>query len=163
MLNLSEPQFPHLQNGNNTDKVVRDYLAVLFNEENTTKNMTEIQNDLLSKQENEINSLLVTSGFNFEGYNIIKYCDFITEETVLGLGAFKSLYASVANITGTESVSLHNKIEDAKNQAILELKKKALNLNANAIIGIDIDFTMFADSMVAVIANGTAVVIEKNE
>lgn len=151
-------------NGNkNIDKVVSAYLTTLFSSENVMKNMQEVNNSLVSQQEDRISSLLITSGFNFEGYHIMKYCDFIMEETVLGIGAFKSLFASVSNITGTESVSLHNKIEDAKNRAILELKKKALSLNANAIIGIDIDFTMFADSMIAVIANGTAVIIEKDE
>lgn len=103
----------------------------------------------------------ITSGYNFEGYAIVNYIDFITGETVIGMGLFKSIFAGVANITGTESVALADKMQEAKNGAINALRQKAYELGANAIIGIDIDFTMFADSMLAVIANGTAVEIKK--
>ena len=68
--------------------------------------------------------------------------------------------ASITNIIGDESIVLSRKIDEAKFAAMEELKEKAVDIGANAIIGIDIDFSMFGDSMIAVIANGTAVMIE---
>ncbi|MDE6167352.1 MAG: YbjQ family protein [Acetatifactor sp.] len=43
------------------------------------------------------------------------------------------------------------------------MKVMALELGANAIIGIDIDFTMIGGDMVVIIASGTAVVIEEKK
>ena len=111
--------------------------------------------------DNEVNSIMVTSGYNFEGYRIIKYCDYISAETVFGMGMFKSLLASISSVVGAESEAFNNKIKEAKARAVYEIRKNALELGANAIIGIDIDFSMIAGEMVVIIASGTAVVIEK--
>lgn len=142
------------------ERIVSDYLSALFSEENAEKAINEINEEMQSKQEEKKKDLLISSGYNFEGYKIAKYCDFITAQTVFGMGVFKAMAASIANMTGYESAALNNKIDEAKNVAIEELKKKAVDIGANAIIGIDIDFSMFADTMIVVSANGTAVVIE---
>jgi len=103
----------------------------------------------------------LTSGYNYEGYNIVKYCGFISSETVLGMGVFKGLSAGFSNFFGTESNALGNKLREAKDAAIGRLKEQAAGLEANAIIGVDLDYTMFGDSLVGVIFSGTAVVIEE--
>lgn len=53
------------------------------------------------------------------------------------------------------------KLSKAKSAAISELKKLAVEHGANAIIGIDVDYTTFSADIMGVIANGTAVKIEK--
>lgn len=110
-----------------------------------------------------INSVLVTSGYNFEGYKIIKYCDYISAEAVFGMGMFKALLASVSSVAGAESEAFSRKVKEAREKAVYELRKNALELGANAIIGIDIDFSMIAGEMVVTIASGTAVVIEEKK
>lgn len=149
-------------NANGINGEVNEYLLKLFEEDNT-KTAKEVQKEIAMQKEEKKQAIMITSGFDFQGYRIVKYCDYIIGQRVLGLGAFKSLFAAVSNLTGTESASLYNKIEEAKNLAMDELRSKAAVINANAIIGVDIDFTMFADSMIAVIANGTAVVVEKEQ
>ena len=104
---------------------------------------------------------MLTSSHSFEGYNITDYCGFISSETALGLGFIKSIAASVANFTGVESESLNNRLSSAKEASLSDLKKQAVALKANAIIGMSLDYAMFGDSMVAVIVAGTAVKIEK--
>lgn len=145
------------------ERIVSDYLSSLFAEENEEKAISEINEEMQSRREEKKNELLISSGYNFEGYRITKYCDFITTQTVFGMGIFKAMAASIANMTGDESIALNSKIDEAKSVAMEELKKKAVDIGANAIIGIDIDFSMFGDSMIAVIANGTAVIIEMDE
>ncbi len=39
----------------------------------------------------------------------------------------------------------------------------AMTVNANALIGVDFDITTFSNNIIAVSANGTAVVIKKIE
>lgn len=146
---------------NQTERIVSDYLSALFSEENEEKAMSEINEEIQAKREEKKKELVISSGYNFEEYKITKYCDFITAQTVFGMGMFKAMAASIANMTGDESTALNSKIDEAKSVAMEELKKKAVDKGANAIIGVDIDFSMFSDTMIVVSANGTAVVIEK--
>lgn len=107
--------------------------------------------------------MLVTSGFNFEGYRITRYLGFFSGETALGTGVFSEFFAGAADLFGTTSTKFADKLETAKNYAITELEKKAQRAGANAIIGLDVDYNMFMSNLIGVIANGTAVCVEKIE
>ena len=109
-----------------------------------------------------INAIWATSGFNFEGNAITSYRGFISEETAVGMGFFKSFASSVSNLTGTESDSLRNKLRQSKQIVMQRLREDAYEAGANAIIGLDLDYTMFGDSIVGVIVSGTAVTIVPN-
>ncbi|RHP34439.1 heavy metal-binding domain-containing protein [Lachnotalea sp. AF33-28] len=64
--------------------------------------------------------------------------------------------ANISNIRGTESKSLRKKLKSAKDAAMNDLKLQAYELGVNAIIGLDLDYTMFGDTIVGVIISGTA-------
>lgn len=145
------------------DETVINYLSRLFNEDNAEKTVQDINNEIISQRDEILNSIMVTSGYNFENYRIIKYCDFISAESVFGMGMFKALLASVSSVAGVESEAFQLKIKEAKTKAIYDIKKNALELGANAIIGIDIDFSMIVGDMVVIIASGTAVIIEEKK
>jgi uncharacterized protein YbjQ (UPF0145 family) len=51
---------------------------------------------------------------------------------------------------------------EAREEALKEMGKRAANLGANAVIGVDVDYEMLGQggSMLMVTASGTAVVIE---
>lgn len=106
--------------------------------------------------------MLITTGYNFEGYNIVSYMDVITSTVVLGTGMFSSFGASVSDFTGSRSGSYERKLESAKNQALGELKSRASSMGGSGIIGIDIDYTTFSADVIAVIASGTVVKVQKN-
>ena len=110
---------------------------------------------------NAINSVMVTSGFEFQGYTIVEYHDYVSSEVVMGMGVFKSLFAGISNFTGFESNALSEKIAETRKMVLNIIRKRAMEAGANAIIGLDMDFTMFGETMIAVIANGTAVTIGK--
>ena len=104
-------------------------------------------------------NMIISSGFSLEGFRILEYVDFISSETVLGMGFFKSIGASLDNMLGSES-ALNTKIQEARDISKNRLKEKAADLGCNAIIGMDIELTMFSDTMIGVVCNGTAVKIE---
>lgn len=104
----------------------------------------------------------ITSGYNFDGYIIEEYLGVYSGETALGTGFLSTLEAQVTDFFGVESDLFSGKLEKAKNAAIEKLLKKVSSLSANAIIGLDIDYNMFTNNMIGVIANGTAVKIRKN-
>lgn len=106
------------------------------------------------------NELMITSGFSFENYVITEYLGFCSGECVLGTGFLSSLGASLADMLGSTSTLYEGKLESAKRNALDELYSKAKSLGANAIIGIDVDYTTFSSDIMGVIANGTAVKIK---
>lgn len=104
---------------------------------------------------------MLTSGYNLEGYRIIKYLGFCSGECALGTGIFSSFDAGVADILGESSVKYEEKLSRAKSMAISALKTNAQSLGANAIIGLDVNYTAFTSDIMGVVAKGTAVIMEK--
>ena len=109
----------------------------------------------------ELEHMLITSGYNFEGYAIINYLGVYSGENVLGTGFLSEAAAAWSDFTGTSSGAFASKLGLAKEQAIIQLKQNCILHGANAIIGIDFDYLTFTNNMIGVIANGTAVWIEK--
>jgi len=105
-------------------------------------------------------AMMVTSGFDFAGYRILSYFGFVSSEVVMGMGLFRGIGADFANFFGAESESLGTKMSEAKGAAFMRLRRQVQELGGNAIIGADLDYTMFGTSLVGVIASGTAVSIE---
>lgn len=101
----------------------------------------------------------ITTGYNFEGYEIKEYIDVISEAVVLGTGFASSISASFADFAGSKSGMYADKLQNAKDMALRGLKTRGSRMGANAIIGIDIDYTTFSNDIMGVVANGTAVYI----
>lgn len=108
--------------------------------------------------------LLITSGYNFEGYKITAYLGLCSGEAALGTGFLSSLGASLADFLGTNSSMYEEKLNAARNIALDNLIEHARSCGANAIIAVQIEYTAFSADIMGVTANGTAVRIEeKNE
>lgn len=103
--------------------------------------------------------IMITTGYDFDGYIIDKYMGVFSGECVLGTGFLSSLGAGFADIFGTNSSMYSEKLKKAKDFAIDQLIKQVLSVGANAIIGLDIDYTSFSDDIMGVIVSGTAVKI----
>lgn len=144
-----------------TKKIVNDELDKIIGFKEEVFRQVEIikqKQEEIIKQKQE---LLVTTGYNFEGYRITKYLNLVHGEIVLGTGIFSELDAGLSDLFGGASTSFGGKLTKAKQIAQENMSVNALVLGANAIIGVDFDVTTFSNNMIAVSANGTAVVIEK--
>ena len=104
----------------------------------------------------------ITTGYNFEKFDIVDYKDIISAEVVLGTGIFSELNAQISDLFGTKASEFEGKIAIAKSKAMENLKHKALNRGTNAIIGVDFDLMTLSNNMIVVPVNGTAVKIEKS-
>lgn len=109
----------------------------------------------------DIANIKLTTGYSFEGYRITDYLGVLSGECVMGTGFLSETFAGFADVFGSVSVSFSEKCNEAKNYALTELKKICVVHGANAIIGIDFDYLTFNNNMIGVIANGTAVRIER--
>lgn len=88
--------------------------------------------------------------------------EIVTAECAFGMNVFKDLFAGVRNIVGGRSEAVQKLMRDSRRVALLELKKEAYEVGANAVVGVDLDYVDLSTSgsMVMLIASGTAVIIE---
>lgn len=109
------------------------------------------------------NEFIISTTNNIEGCPIKKYIDTICSNIVIGTNIFSDFAASFTDFFGGRSDSYKRKLEIIYNEARKELKLKAFNLGANAIVGFKIDFDEISGkdkSMFMVSVSGTACVIE---
>lgn len=104
-----------------------------------------------------------TTGYNFEGYDIIEYKGIVSGEVVLGTGFLSEFSASFSDLLGTKSNAFADKMSNAKQAAFDNLIKNALVLGGNALIGVDFDYITFNNNILGVSVNGTSVVIKKSK
>ena len=103
--------------------------------------------------------MLLTTTNTIEGKQIVQYYGIVTGETIIGANLFKDFFACIRDIVGGRAGSYESVLREAKDTALQELRERAMQLGANAVIGIDLDYeTVGANgSMLMVTAAGTAV------
>ena len=118
------------------------------------------------KQDSEI---LLSTTPSLDGYEITEYIDVISSETIYKLSIAKSFSSAISDVIDSWKIFSNNElsgttrlIHEAKEYVKDELTKKARELGANAIVGIDFE-TSFSDinGYAKVSINGTAVKISK--
>lgn len=104
----------------------------------------------------------LTTTPNIEGKRVTKYCGVIAGEAILGANLFKDLFAGIRDLVGGRSGTYERELQRAREIALEELTQRAVDLGANAVIGIDIDYEIMGkeNGMLMVSASGTAVVVE---
>ncbi|MCH4184291.1 MAG: heavy metal-binding domain-containing protein [Eggerthellaceae bacterium] len=118
-------------------------------------------------------SMLITSGFNFDGYTISKYSGYISGDDAVQISrGTDGIFSSATNVCD----ALMRSLVVIRRNALNELKEAAYDLGCNAVVGVDFDYltldpetarsgggTMYLPYVFGVTANGNAVVIEKND
>ena len=120
-----------------------------------------------AEKQQALASILITSGFNFDGYKIVKYSGYISGDDATQIprsGVFG----------GNNGQNLTDALVKIRIQALKELREAAYDLGCNAVIGVDFDYitiepetaniaggTLYEPYIICVTANGNAVVIEK--
>lgn len=114
-----------------------------------------------------MSQMLISSGFSFDGYKIVKYSGYISGDDATQIprsGVFG----------GHNGENLTKALVRIRRQALTELKEAAYDLGCNAVVGVDFDYitlepetanisggTLYEPYIICVTANGNAVVIEK--
>ena len=81
---------------------------------------------------------------------------------ISGVNFIKDFKASLRDIVGGRSGSYEQELINARAQALRELEERARQMNADAVVGIDIDYEVLGQngSMLMVSASGTAVKLQ---
>lgn len=106
--------------------------------------------------------MLITTTPTLEGMSIACYLNIVFGEVIVGTDIGKDFAAGFTNLFGGRSEEYEEALAQARKEAIEEMKKRAEDIGANAIVGVDIDYESHAQ-MLMVIASGTAVVAETLE
>lgn len=104
--------------------------------------------------------MLMSTTSIVEGKPVSRYLGVVTGEAIIGANVFRDMFAVVRDIVGGRSATYEKGLAEAREVAMSEMEKKAQELGANAVIGIDIDYEVLGQNngMLMVAVSGTAVV-----
>jgi uncharacterized protein YbjQ (UPF0145 family) len=125
-------------------------------------NWDSVPSDILEK---EIKKIKITTSHQIANTEIAGELEIITAEVVYGMNIFKDIFSSVRDVIGGRSKVVQNVLKDARQTVLLELRKEALSIGANAVISVDLDYQEISgggkNGMIMLVASGTAVLLEK--
>lgn len=102
---------------------------------------------------------LTTAPF-FEGNPVKQTLDIVSSECVFGMDVISDFLVSLTDEIGGESHTSQQFLRTAKNRVLNGIRIEAAAVGADAIIGLDLDYSEFSGtgkSMLMVVASGTAV------
>ena len=86
--------------------------------------------------------------------------DIVSAEVAVGMNIFKDMFSAVRDIVGGRAGAIQDTLRDLRGQALEELRQEASRVGADAVVGVDLDYSEFSGggrSMLFIVANGTAV------
>lgn len=104
--------------------------------------------------------MIITTTHVIEGKPIKEYKGIVFGEVISGIDFVRDFSASLTNFFGGRSSSYEEELTSARANAMNEMQQRALQMGANAIVGVDVDYEVLGQgNMIMVTASGTAVVI----
>jgi uncharacterized protein YbjQ (UPF0145 family) len=131
--------------------------------------MSEQRKDRVERRRN----IFLTTEFHLPDYEIVGRQGIITAECAFGMNILKDLFVNVRDVFGGRSRTTQKILRESRNAILEELKEEALEIGANAVIGVSLSYSEFGGggslvflpnngkSMLFVVATGTAVTIKK--
>ncbi len=106
--------------------------------------------------------MIITTTDSIDGKKVTNYHGIVSAEVILGANIIKDIFASIRDVVGGRSGSYEKVLADGKEMALEDMRERAQELGANAIIGVDLDYEAIGEKsgMLMVVANGTAVTVE---
>lgn len=155
------------------EQAISDFSSIHAQQQEQAEKDKQAEADRLADMRQKLPQMLITSGFNFDGYRIKKYSGYISGDGVLqiarGVGGLFSDATNVGN-------ALTGSLAQIRREALQKLKEAAYDLGCNAVIGVDFDYitmdpqtatltgrTEYLPYVFCVTANGNAVIIEKSD
>ena len=157
----------------NAEKALTVYHTLLAKKREEEAAEERIAREEANRKKRAMAKMLITSGFNFDGYRITKYSGYISGDDAVSVDRGIAVLGFGGDNARDELMSSLAKI---RRNALRELKEAAYELGCNAVIGVDFDYitldpqthnigggTTLQPYVFGVTANGNAVIIEKIE
>ena len=104
--------------------------------------------------------ILLTTETNPANLNIGERIDIISAESVFSTNSFEDFFQSGEREIRSGTKSAQDTFKNARENVLRELRIEAINVNADAVIGVNLSYSEFYNkrkSMVLLLATGTAV------
>lgn len=104
--------------------------------------------------------IVLTTTATVPNREIKEVVNIISAEVAVGMNIFKDMFSAVRDVVGGRAGSVQDTLRDLRNQALEELREEAARVGADAVVGVDLDYSEFSGggrSMLFIVANGTAV------
>lgn len=103
--------------------------------------------------------MLISTTPTLEGQPIHRYLGPVHGEAILGANIFRDLLASVRDVVGGRARAYERALQQARDEAMEELSRRARLMGADAVVGLQLDTEVLGQSggMLMVCAVGTAV------
>ncbi len=108
-------------------------------------------------------AIAVTTTHDIQGRRVAAYLGIVTGEAVMGTNFVSDWFAGIRDVFGGRSGSYQKLLNRAKDQAVEDMRERAAELRADAVIGVDLDYQVIGGdekTLLLVVANGTAVKLE---
>lgn len=109
-----------------------------------------------------MSDILISTAGDVKGWRVKEFKGVVFGTTVRSRGTLGRMMAGLEAILGGRATSYLSELEKSKNEALEEAVKKAKELGANALIGVDFDMSEVLEGFIMFSVNGTAVVMEKD-
>lgn len=103
--------------------------------------------------------MIITTTPNVEGKKITAYHGIVFGEVVLGVNFVQNFSAGITNFFGGRSDEYEKVLLPAREKAIYEMTQRAYEQEANAVVGVKIDYEVLGGSLLMVAVSGTAVTV----
>lgn len=162
-----------VEDGQDVDEIVLRFTQELTERREQLEHAEAERQHAAQLKQQALASMLITSGFTFDGYTITRYSGYISGDDVVQIDRGRQgFFASATNVGDR----LMESLVKIRRNALAELKEAAHALGCNAVIGVDFDYltldpetvnanggTLYLPYVFGVTANGNAVVIERDD
>ncbi len=104
--------------------------------------------------------MIITTTSEISGKTIAGYCGIVGGEAVMGTNFVRDFFARVSDVMGGRSSASQKELRKAREYALEELAEEAREAGGNAVVGVSLDVEVMGESMMMVVASGTAVIVE---
>jgi len=104
--------------------------------------------------------VVLTTTANVPNKEIKEVVAIVSAEVAVGMNIFKDMFSAVRDVVGGRGGAVQNTLRDLRGQALEELRQEASRVGADAVVGVDLDYSEFSGggrSKLFIVANGTAV------
>ena len=105
---------------------------------------------------------MLTTTHSIPGREVRASLGVVSAECVLGINLFRDILGGLRDLVGGRSGTHQKALREARETCLSELATEAATLNADAVIGIDLDYSEISGGgkgMVLLVATGTAVTL----
>ena len=109
--------------------------------------------------------IVLTTTSTVPNKEIKEVVDIVSAEVAVGMNIFKDMFSAVRDVVGGRAGAVQDTLRDLRGQALEELRQEASRVGADAVVGVDLDYSEFSGggrSMLFIVANGTAVKLQLN-